>query len=51
MTPGELFYLAVVFATFCGFGFCIAYVTWRFDRSRAGQPEAIRYEAAPAAAD
>lgn len=45
MTPGEQFYLVVVLATFGGFGLWLAYNTWRYDRSRAGKPEARRYEA------
>ena len=50
MTPGELFYLAIVIATFGGFGLWVGYVTWRFDRSRAGRPEARRYQEAPGGA-
>ena len=47
MSSGGLIYLAVVIATFGGFGLSVAYCTWRYDRSRAGRPEARRYEAAP----
>ena len=47
MTSGELIYLAIVLATFGGFGFWLGYNTWRFDRRRAGKPEARRHEEAP----
>ncbi len=44
MTSGEQIYLAIVLGTFGGFGLWLAYNTWRFDRRRAGKPEARRYE-------
>ena len=47
MTSGEVVYLAIVLATFGGFGLWLAYNTGRYDRRRAGKPEARRYEEAP----
>ena len=44
MTSGEQLYLALVLATFGSFGLWLAYNTMRFDRLRAGKPEAKRYE-------
>jgi hypothetical protein len=55
MTSGEQLYLLLVIATFGGFGLWLAYNSMRFDRLRAGKPEARRYAApegmAHAAAD
>lgn len=50
MTSGEMSYLILVIAAIGGFGFWLAYNTVRYDRSRAGKPEALRYEAPKAAA-
>ena len=45
MSSGEQLYLLLVLATFGGFGLWVAYNTIRFDRRRAGRPEARRYAA------
>jgi hypothetical protein len=45
MSSGEQLYLLLVVATFGGFALWLAYNTMRFDRRRAGKPEARRYEA------
>ena len=44
MTSGEQIYLAIVLATFVGFGLWLAYNTWPYDHSRGGRPEARRFE-------
>ena len=44
MSSGELLFLALSIATFGGFGLWLGYVSWRFDRFRAGRPEALRHE-------
>ncbi len=44
MTSGETLYLALVLATFGGFGSWLFYVNWRFDRLTSGKPEARRFE-------
>lgn len=47
MTNGEQLFLLLVLATFGGFGLWLGYNSVRFDRFRAGRPEARRLEAAP----
>jgi hypothetical protein len=47
MTQGETLYLALVLATFGGFGLWLFYVNMRYDRLRGGKPEARRMEEMP----
>jgi hypothetical protein len=45
VTQGEMMYLALVLATFGGFGSWLFWVNLRYDRMRGGRPEAKRFEA------
>lgn len=47
MTQGEMLYLALVLATFGGFGLWLFYMNLRYDRLRGGKPEAKRHDEAP----
>ena len=44
MTSSEQLFLALDLATIGGFGLWLFYITSRYDRFRAGKPEARRYE-------
>ena len=45
MTFGEQLYLALAIGAIGGFGLWLFCITSRYDRLRAGKPEARRYEA------
>jgi hypothetical protein len=45
MTQGEMLYLALVLATFGGFGLWLFYVNMRYDRLQRREPAAKRHEA------